>query len=343
MRLWLICFCCVFSSLAQAQLAGNNTYDFLSLSQSPRATALGGRAYAVQTDDIQLTLDNPSLMSKKQHQQINFNTAFYLAGTNYGSLAYAHYSDKLKTGFTAAAFYTSYGKFDGRDPSGNATGDFRAGDLILSGGASSSWKKFSYGAQLKFIFSQIESYNSIGFATDLAASYHNKDKYFTSSLIIRNLGYQLSPYVDGGERDKLPLDISIAVSKRFIKLPFRLQVVMQQLNKWDIVYPRDNTGNVILNSNSNNISFTDKLFAHFIFGGEIEAGKPVRIRFGYNHLIRQSLAVGDKKGLAGFSGGFGLHIKQFSVDYAIQKIHSAGVLNQIGIMVNLQEFGTKTN
>lgn len=343
-KYWMLYIALLVNLSLKGQIAGRNTYDFLSLPVSARAASLGGNAYAIQTNDIGLVPSNPSLMSKELHQHIAFNTGFYLAGSNYGAIIYGHYSEKLKTGFSASAVYTTYGKMDGRDPAGNPIGDFRAGDVTLNGSATGYWKKFSYGIQGKLIFSQIESYNSFGIATDIAGAYNNEKKYFTAALLVRNLGVQLNTYVDGGQRDKLPLDISIAISKRFNKLPFRLNIVAHNLQKWDLTYPVENTGTVFLNNqNKNNISFTDKLFAHFILGGEIEAGKPVRIRFGYNHLTRQSLGTGDKKGLVGFSGGFGIHIKQFSIDYGIQKIHKAGALNQIGISVNLQEFGAKTN
>jgi hypothetical protein len=340
---WLA-ICMLWPVLASAQLAGSRTYNFLNLPASARAASLGGSAYAVQTFDPGLISSNPSLLHPEMHKRLSFNTGFYLAGTNFGSFNYAHHFDSIKTTFMGSVAYTSYGKFDGRDPSGNPIGNFRAGDVVLSAGAARYWKKFTYGAQLRFIFSNIEQYSSVGISTDWTATYHNEKKFFTASLLLRNLGTQLSTYVAGGEREPLPLDLSLAMSKRFDKLPFRLQVVAHNLQTWDLTYPERNTGNFLINSTTNaERGFMDKLFAHLIFGGEIEAGKPVRIRFGYNHLVRQALANTEKKGLAGFSGGFGIVIQQFTLDYAISKYHPAGTLNQIGLSINMKEWGNKAN
>jgi len=326
-----------------AQIAGRSTYNFLQLPVSARATSLGGSAYAFQTGDPALALSNPALLSKETHQQVAFNTAFYLAGTNFGSVNYTHYSDKLNTSFQAGVLYTSYGRFDGRDPAGNPTGDFRAGDVTLSGAFARYWKRFSYGAQMKLIFSGIEQYNSFGIATDWAANYHHEEKDFTAALLLRNVGGQITPYVDGGEREMLPVDLSLAISKRFEKIPFRLNLVAHNLQTWDLTSPKTGGNNFLINSGPQERGFIDKLFAHVILGGEIEAGKPIRLRFGYNHLVRQALANTEKKGLTGFSGGLGIVIQQFSIDYGISRYHPAATVNHIGFTVNLKDWGNKTN
>jgi hypothetical protein len=55
------------------------------------------------------------------------------------------------------------------------------------------------------------------------------------------------------------------------------------------------------------------------------------------------LGTGDKKGLVGMSAGVGVVIQQFKIDYTFAKYHTAGSLNQIGIAVNLSDWGNKTN
>jgi hypothetical protein len=339
--LFIIVLC--FPILLKAQIAGRSTYNFLQLPVSARVTGLGGAAYAVQTGDPALVLSNPALISKENHQQVAFNTAFYLAGTNFGSVNYTHFSDKLKTGFNAGVLYTSYGRFDGRDPAGNPTGDFRAGDVSLAGSFARYWKRFSYGVQMKLIFSGIEQYHSFGIATDWAANYTNEEKQFTAAFLLRNVGGQITPYVAGGEREALPVDLSLAMSKRFERLPFRLQVVAHNLQKWDITAPEQGANNFLINSGPQERGFIDKLFAHIILGGEIEAGKPFRLRFGYNHLVRQALANPEKKGFSGFSGGIGIVVQQFTIDYGISSYHPSAMVNHIGFSVNLKDWGNKTN
>lgn len=329
---------------AQAQLGGSSTYSFLDLPSSARATALGGAFYASPKGDIGLAISNPSLLGKETHQQISFNTGLYLAGTNFGTAAYGHFSEKLKTAFSASASYTTYGKFDGRDPAGNPIGDFRAGNFVLAGGAARDWKKFTYGAQLKLIFSSIEQYNSLGLGLDLSAGYFNEDKNLVITMLLRNIGAEFKSYVPGTDRENLPLDLSFGISKRFDKLPIRLNFAGHHLQKWDLTSPKKtNSQQVIGGSSTKERGFIDKLFAHVLFGVEVEAGKVVRLRVGYDHLRRMELATGDKKGLVGMSAGVGVVVKQFRIDYTFAKYHTVGALNQIGFAVNLSDWGNQTN
>ncbi|MCO5233550.1 MAG: type IX secretion system protein PorQ [Chitinophagales bacterium] len=327
-----------------AQIGGSSIYSFLDLPISARATGLGGAFYAAPKDDIALSMANPSLLGKELHQEISFNTGFYLAGTNFGSIVYGHHSNKLKTTFSSSAFYTTYGKFDGRDVQGNSTGDFKAGNFYLSGGASRVWKKFTYGVQVKMIFSAIEQYHSFGLGIDLAASYHNPNKNLVASLLLRNIGAELKSYTSGQDREPLPLDLSFGVSKRFEKLPIRLNFVAHHLQKWDLTRPKLTSSQQIIGGKSEQErGFIDKLFAHISGGVEVEAGKPVRLRVGYDHLRRMEMGGTDKKELVGMSAGAGVVIQQFRVDYSFAKYHSSGSLNQIGITILLDEWGNKTN
>lgn len=336
---------CFLPFCALAQLGGSSTYSFLDLSASARATGVGGAFYAAPKGDIALAIANPALLGKETHQQIAFNTGFYLAGTNFGSAAYGHHSEKLKTSFSASASYTTYGKFDGRDPSGNYTGDFKAGNFHLAGAAARHWKKFTYGAQLKMIFSSIEQYNSLGIGVDVSAGYFHEDKNLAMSMILRNLGAELKTYVSGQDKEKLPLDLAFAISKRFDRLPIRLNFVAHHLHKWDLTRPKTSSNNqqIIGGSTTTERGFIDKLFAHVIAGIEVEAGKPVRLRVGYDHLRRMELGSGEKKGLVGMSAGVGIVVQQFRIDYSFAKYHTVGSLNHIGIAVNLSEWGNKTN
>ncbi|MCO5231342.1 MAG: type IX secretion system protein PorQ [Chitinophagales bacterium] len=329
---------------AIAQLGGTSTYSFLDLPVSAKATAMGGAYYASPKEDIALSIANPSLLGESVHKEISFNTGFYLAGTNFGTIAYGHHSDKLKTTFSSSASYVTYGKFDGRDPAGNSTGDFRAGDFYLAGGAARVWKNFTYGANIKMIFSSIEQYHSFGLAMDLSASYHNTDKNLVASILLRNIGTELKSYIPGQERESLPIDLSFGVSKRFDRLPIRMNLVAHHLQSWDLTRPKQTSSQQIIGGTSEQErGFVDKLFAHIIAGVEIEAGKPVRLRVGYDHLRRIEMGSTDKKGLVGLSAGAGIVIQQFRIDYSFSKYHSSGSLNNIGIAIRLDEWGNKTN
>lgn len=346
LRLFIYLLLSVTSFSAHAQLGGNSLYSFLDLPISARATAIGGAFYSAPRGDIALATGNPALLSEDIHKKISFNTGFYLAGTNFGTAAYGHHAEKLKTSFSAFASYTTYGKFDGRDAAGNPTGSFRAGNYLIGGGAARNWKDFTYGAQLKLIFSSIEQYNSFGMGLDLSAGYFNEDRNLVLTMLLRNIGGEFKSYVSDGDKGHLPLDLSFSLSKQFERLPIRLMLLAHHLQKWDLTRPKLTTNKnqqLIGGTTMTERGVMDKLFAHIVAGVEVEVGKVVRVRAGYDHLRRIELGGHEKKGLVGMSGGLGIVIQQFQIDYSFAKYHTKGSLNSIGIAVNLEEWGNRAN
>lgn len=323
-----------------AQLGGSSTYKALSLSPSPRISALGGSALGVYDDDINLALDNPAFLQADIHRQLSFNNNFYFADINYGTVSYAHHWERFGT-FLASMKYVAYGSMVGSDASGNVTGNFRAGDYVMTFGYGGNYQdKWLYGTNFKLIYSHLETYNSVGVAADFSGAYHNADKNFTFSAIIKNAGFQLKAYTDDN-KEKLPLEVSLGLSKRFENIPVRLNIVVHNLQKPAIAYNNPNpvnSTNIFGESEQKDATVVDQIFRHFIFGAEIDIAKPLSVRFGYNHLIRQESSLPSKKGLAGVTVGTGIHIRQFNIDYGFAKYHAAANIHHLGITVKLEEF-----
>jgi hypothetical protein len=344
MRVIFFSLCLFVSAVAYCQFGGNSAYKSLGLVMSARAGALGGSALGIQTHDISLSQDNPALLDSMQSKYIGFNTTFYMAGINYGSLMYAQNFSRAGN-FLFGIRYIVYGKFDGRDIADNPTGDFRAGDYVIQASYGNQWKDFSYGVTVKLLYSHMESYNSLGFAADLAAAYHNKEKMITVTAILRNTGAQLKPYVEG-TREPIPMDLSVAFSKRLKKLPVRFNIVAHNLQKPNLRYDGNTvatTTNFFGQDEKEKKYIMDKIFRHFIFGVEVEPVKVFSIRLGYNHMRRQELQIGEKAGFGGITAGAGFKVKQFTIDYAFAKYSTKGSSNHISIACNLNEFGLKGN
>jgi hypothetical protein len=326
--------------LCYGQLGGQSTYKALALPSAPRITALGGNALGIYDNDINLAIDNPAYIQEGLNSQLTFSNNFYLAGINYGTMAYAHHFERAGN-MAWSMKYVSYGQFSGRDVSGTFTGDFRAGDYIMQAGYGDVYKeKFLYGANLKLVYSHLETYNSFGVAIDLAGAYHNAEKDLTVTAILRNAGFQIVSYT-GEEKENLPLELSVGFSKKFQNIPVRLNIVVHNLQKPDVSYEDPNAQtavNIFGEPGGGDIGIVDKIFRHFIFGTEIDIARPLSVRFGYNHQVRQEIALSSKKGLAGITLGAGIHIKQFSIDYGFSKPHAATNINHLGLTVNLDEF-----
>ncbi len=323
-----------------AQLGGTSTYKSLALTSSPRASSLGGSALGIFDNDINLALDNPSFIQPKIHNQLTFSNNFYFANINYGTVAYARNWERFGT-FLVSMKYVAYGQMEGRDAAGNVTGDFSAGDYVLNLGYGGNYKgTWLYGVNLKMVYSHLETYSSVGVAADFSSAYHNAEKNFTFTAILKNAGFQIKAYTEEN-KEPLPIEFSLGLSKKFINIPVRLNLVVHNLQKPAIAYNNpDPIGsvNIFGETEDTEASIIDQIFRHFIFGVEVDIAKPISIRLGYNHLIRQEASLPSKKGLAGITMGTGIHIKQFSIDYSFAKYHAAANIHHLGITVNLDEF-----
>jgi len=336
----------VITGSALAQSGGRGTYQFLNLPNSARIASLGGNFLAINDDDITLTLANPSLINENMHNQMGLSVVDYFSDINYGFAQYSKTFNKAGS-FVGTMQYINYGKFQEADAAGVQYGTFSAGEYALNiGWGRMLTPRLAVGSNLKFIYSHLESYNSFGMAVDVAGSYFSKDENFTASLLFRNIGYQIVAY-QSGNHEPLPFEIQAGISKRFTHIPFRVSVLLTQLQRWNLRYeiPPDPTNGGGFISEPDKISgideFADNLMRHVVLGGEVIIAKSLSLRLGYNYLRRQEMKVPDKLSLVGFSWGIGLRVSQFHFSYARSSYHLVGSPNHITVMVNLDGFARK--
>ena len=335
---------CLFVLHSSAQIGGHGTYKFLGYTNSARIAGLGGNLLAINDNDITLTQANPSLITAEMNNNIALSYVNNPGGVNYGFVAYAHNFSSVGC-FVGSLQYINYGKFDGADPAGNLTGTFYASEYALNIG----WGRklspiFSIGANGKLIYSQLEMYNSVGIAVDVAGTYTSKDQSFTASLVGRNIGSQLVPYLPG-QYQPLPFELQIGLSQKLKHIPLRFSELLTNLQKWDLTYfdPSDpaNTPDPItgvVNEKSGAAKVADGIMRHVVLGAELTIAKVLAIRIGYNYQRRQELKLSTHAGLTGFSIGAGLRVKMFNLSYT-RASYTAGIpMNYITIGANLQEF-----
>lgn len=329
------------------QLGGDNTYEFLNLTSSPRIAAMGGDFLSINDNDITLASSNPSLINPGMHNYLGASFVDYYSDINYGHASYSRTFNKAGS-FLGSVQYISYGQFDYADETGERSGSFYAGETALSLG----WGRqldslFSIGSNLKMIFSSFESYNSFGLAVDVAGSYHSRDKSFTASLIAKNIGRQLTTY-EGGNVQPLPFELQLGFTKRLKHLPFRYSMLYNHLEKWNLRYddPRNGatdpiTGEVIEDNGFE--KFADNFMRHIVIGAELIISKNLSVRAGYNYKRRQELKLSEKPSTVGFSWGFGFRVSKFHFSYARSAYHLAGSPNYIAVTTSLSDFLVKKN
>ena len=328
-----------------SQIGGNNTYEFLNLTNSSRVAALGGNFLSIYDDDITLAPNNPSLINPGMHNQLALSFVDYYEKINYGFVSYSRTSPRLGS-YVATLQFIDYGTFKLADNTGVVNGEFTANEMAFNlGWGRSLDSSFTIGANIKAIYSSFESYNSFGLAVDVAGTYHSTDKSFSASVIFKNIGTQLASYYSGGS-GPLPFEIQLGISKRLQHVPFRYSILFTHLEKWDLTYaePGSNAFNTFEDDNNEKkgiADFGDKLFRHIVLGGELYIGKNFTLRVGYNYKRRQEMKVDTKVSTVGFSWGFGIRISKFHFSFSRSTYHLVGSPNYITITSNLSELFSK--
>ncbi len=332
----LLCFA------LQAQLGGHTVFNSFNIPSSARVAAMGGSYFAVKDSDVHLAQFNPSLLDSAMSEKLGISYVDYFDGINMG---YASYARNINSKLTAGATmqFNSYGKQTEYDPLGYEIGDFYAADYALILGAGYQYDSlWSLGANFKTIYSTLANYASLAVAVDAAATYHNKEKKFTASLIMRNLGLQIKTYT-ADTREKLPLEFQFGITKQPAHAPFRLSLVYDNMQQWNLSYINPNevlitdpvTGQPI---EDKQWVFGDRLMRHLVFGTEFLLSENIHIRAGYNYRRRQELKISDRPGTAGLSFGLGIKVSRFHISYARATYHFAGPSNTFSVTTNMSQW-----
>lgn len=329
----------LLSFSSTAQVGGGTVFNSLDIPSSARVASLGGNLISVKESDLNLAIFNPSILDSTFHGELALSYVNYFSDVNFGFASYGHQINSRLTG-AATLQYMGYGTFTETDNIGQEIGQFSAGDFALTAGVGMAVDtSFSIGANLKMLYSVLASYDSFGAAVDLSGTYHNPARRFTAALVIRNLGYQFTAY-RRDNREDLPLNIQLGISKRLKHAPFRISLVAEHLEKWDLTYDNPNeevqidpiSGEVV---DQGGFEFGDKLMRHMIAGVEVLISDNLNIRLGYNYRRRQEMKINDKPGTAGLSWGFGLAVRKFKLSYGRATYHLAGPSNHFTISTRI--------
>ena len=329
----------VFPSLF-AQVGGERVYSFLNIPSSATQAALGGEALTIN-DNVNQPLWNPASISAYMDNQAAVNYVNYLADVNVGSATFAHLINRRFGTLHGGVQYINYGQLIGADEEGNETGDFSARDLALSIGYAYNipWSDFYLGANVKFLSSKIENFTSQGLATDLALFYFSDFRPYSFALVVRKLGYQLSPYDE--QREEIAYDIALGASYEMADVPIKWHLTINSLQQWNLAVPNPSNSNTDLEGNTQEeeISFVDNALRHFVIGMELFPKKKFNLRFGYNFRRGAELKLADARTFAGVSAGFGLKMGRIRLDYAFTKYHPVDNSSTFSLYIDLARKG----
>ncbi|MBO7476985.1 MAG: type IX secretion system protein PorQ [Salinivirgaceae bacterium] len=312
-------------------------YEFASIPASARVAALGGSPLAITEPDLGIAATNPSFLPYIEGSKVAADYVNYIADISIGHASYCFTDSRVPGTMAVGIQYLNGGRNTRYDIYGNEAGSFSTNEYAFH---LSYGRRFdsclSIGATLKPVLSFVGGYSSVGLMADISVSYTFNDGRTATSALLRNAGSQLTPYND--HYGCVPFEVLIAVSHQLEHAPFRLSVVLQQLQKYRLNADSDNPAEPGSDVDADNItlpSFADNILRHCVFGVEAFPGKTFNLRVGFNYKRRQELKLKESPGMAGMSLGFGLRLKRFNVEYAHARYTLAGASNHFSVVVNL--------
>ncbi len=326
-----------------AQLGGRSTYNFLKLPASARAEALGGSIVSLYDNDLSAALTNPSLLNKHMHHNMQLSYNSYFANIGQGFAGYARHWEKIGT-FYAGLQFLNYGDFTRADEAGNMLGTFSAGDYALNIGYSRPFfdSLLYVGITNKWILSQYAEYTSVGTAFDLGATYVSKNKLFTASVVLRNMGFQMKTYT-AQNQEKLPFEIQVGVSQGFKHVPLRLMLFVTNLQRPDLSY-YDAENRFTVNPISGDTSDTKigvgtNILRHLTIAAELfPFKKHLFLRVAYNFQRAGELGTDIRGKTAGLSYGIGIRIANLTFSYSRSHYFVMESPNHITLNIDLGGF-----
>lgn len=342
-KLWRVLVCAIIFNfqysnfnLSHAQVAGLSTLSILDFTTSARTAGLGMGYLAVYDADMNVGLDNPSLVSGRVKVGLALNYTGLFRGGNFGSIAYAIQPRRWGSILVAFRFH-SYGTFTGYDEAEQWQGKFTAGDYMLSVG----WglpidSNFSIGATFKPVLSQYESYTAVALVFDLAGSYVSDDKSFTASLLARNIGAQIMTFDQSVE--KVPFELTAEVSYKLSRAPFRFFLAARNLQRWNLIYDDPLEPTTVVDPFTGEVTtpgwaaeFFDNLGRHIGAGVEVYIGRLLFVDIGYNYRQAREIRSIEAFNLSAMSFGVGLRIKHFEFVYSRNNYHLTQAPNYLSL------------
>lgn len=309
-----------------------SAYNFIDNPSFTKLAGLGG-VNITSGNDVLMFTSNPALLDSTSINTPAFHYLNFPGGIHVATLGYNFQASNGGV-FGIALQYFDYGNFEGFDAIGIATGDFGANEFSFVFGYARQMGVFRYGANAKILGSVLEGYQAYALAFDFGVNFHHPEKDLVLGLNVRNLGFNLSTYIEG-QKLQLPTDVRLGGSFKPEYAPFRFHLTLRNLNgrEQDFFFSDPS-------SNREAVSTVDKVFRRAVFGVEVLPSENFTVRLGYNHLIRKEFGSTISAGAGGFTGGFAFKVKKFELSYSRMFYNIPGGSNVFGISTAINEWRT---
>ena len=279
--------------------AGTRAMTFLKIGVGAEAMSMGESQVAA-TDDLYASYWNPAGLARLQQPQLALMHNEWFAGINHEFVGFAL---PLKGAGTlgASASFLSFGELQGRDRDGNETTIFRPYDvaLILSY-ARGFGSSLAFGVNAKFLREQIADESGTGIAFDFGGLYNFPETPLSLGFNAQHVGPRVK-FVE--EAFGLPFTFRLGAAYRLWNDAFILTT--------DIIRPSDNDIAIGV-------------------GAGYTIGNILQLRTGYKYKIGGN----DLGAISGLTGGFGLTLLRFQIDYALVPFGVLGLTHRFSLVAN---------
>jgi len=307
---------------------GKDGYNFLLFPTSARVSALGGTSVSLVESDPSLIFHNPALLGGEMDGRLNLNYMNYISDVNVGSVAFTK-AFRERSAWGVGATYMNYGSMKETTVDNEQIGTFSVQDISLhvfySYDLSEKWRG---GLSMKALYSTLADYSSFGLAVDAGLSYFDTERDLSFGVALKNVGAQLKAYED--ERQSIPWDLQLGVTKRMAHAPVRVSATAMYLNRWKFNYV-DNT------STETNDSFLETAFKHLVFGVEFLPTENLWLGVGLNPKTKMDMKLSSGNALGGFSIGGGIKVSRFSINASIARYHPSATSLMVGMVLMIND------
>ncbi|MEW6550454.1 MAG: PorV/PorQ family protein [Spirochaetota bacterium] len=261
--------------------AEESAASFLNIPIGAKAAGLGS-AFTAVADDASAIYWNPGALAHFQRRHVGLSHAELYGQTRHDFLGYVHPTKLVHLGVGVS--YLSQPKIEGRDVSGLETSAFTASDRSFSLHLAKPVGRVGLGFGAKVIQQQIADTTASTFALDFGASYRATQS-LSFGLAAMNIG---PPLKMGTQSDPLPFSFSAGAAYSVRQLMFSADL------RHRVHEQRTGVG----------------------VGMQVQAFKGVFLRTGYSASKDPSSAETSYWNLSRFTGGMGLRLSGFMLDYA---------------------------
>lgn len=279
--------------------AGTRAMSFLKIGVGAEAMSMGESQVAA-TDDLYASYWNPAGLAQLQHPQLALMHNEWFAGINHEFVGFALPLKGVGT-VGASASYLSFGELQGRDQEGNETTIFRPYDLaLILSYARGFGSSLAFGMNAKFLREQIADESGSGIAFDLGGLYNFPETPLSLGFNAQHAGPRVK-FIE--EAFGLPFTFRLGMAYRLWNESLLLTT--------DIIRPSDNDIAIGL-------------------GAGYTIGNILQLRTGYKYKIGGN----DLGAISGLTGGFGLTLLRFQIDYALIPFGVLGLTHRVSLIAS---------